>query len=619
MNWQKAPSGVKRIAGLIALLLMHSVCAAGIADTGTTFPWREYTLHVTLATTEASLVDLSPAPPDATPVLVELSSLGQDIALTDIQSNIGDFTLRDRNGTEHAPHSWRVRGVTFTNGIFAADPQQKTLELIYLQEWEGAGALIGAKLLIATENKDERVAVALSRAPFAREAESAGAKTPAVTAKPADAAVSRQPEETAAVESSGLISAQLDSLLKEHAALAKSAWQKAIYEAGVRDLRIDAATVTFFLRSFDPQLKSLGVYTDSRVDYLARMMRNAGAYNLSAQLTLDNGTFTKKSLTALKSAVTKAAGASAKAFADKRVQNAIADWLFPAPAPSVKKAEDMLLTSEAFRQMAKKLAFDARSDTYREFAPLFYGQTKQTLDTKSGPHALLLKCVSVSPEALLESARQKTLAAFSLQAYANAAGREKIENAFLLELAANTLTMRKKAAEKFTLTLDVDHMAQELAEKDYTDYLRRYRYEQTLDALAEQVALLPDYPALDFPASGRLSGSTKGTKIILKAPDDGLGRYLQLRDYNTDALRATAFIRPGKSCTVYTPQGDYYILIASGEIWYGEEVLFGDSGGYSRTALFEVASSRYYHTVTLKAVSDGNMSIYQEGSDAFHQ
>ena len=70
---------------------------------------------------------------------------------------------------------------------------------------------------------------------------------------------------------------------------------------------------------------------------------------------------------------------------------------------------------------------------------------------------------------------------------------------------------------------------------------------------------------------------------------------------------------------MYTPQGSYYFLIASGEMWFGEEVMFGDSGSYSRTELFEVASKRYYHTVTLMAVSDGNMSIYQEDSSAFQQ
>jgi hypothetical protein len=621
----KVPTGAKHLAGLVALMLC--VCAAGIAESGTIFPWREYTLDVTLVTCDATLVDVSPAPSVGTLALVELTSLGQDIALVDIEKNISEFSLRDGDDTEYAPYSWRVRGVAFANGIFATNPQQKTLELIYLLEGKDASAFEGAKLVIATDNKDERVVVTLSKAPSVRKTESTGAETPAATAEPADTvtdapeapATGEQPRETAAVESTEQINAQLNTLLGECAASAKNAWQKAIFEAGVQELQIDGATVTFLLRSFNPQLKSLGDYTSGQANYLLRMMRNVAAYDLSAQLTLENESFTKKSVAAFKNTVAKAASTSVKAFADKRVRIAITDWLFPAPAKTVKKAEDMLTTTEPFRRLVKQITFETYSDTYREFAPLFYGQTKQTLDTKGGPYALLLKCVSINPEALLETARQKTLAALSRKANANVSSEEEIENAFLSELAANALSMRKKASEKFTLTLNVDVMAQERMEEDYTDYINRYQYKNALNVLMGQVAVLPDYPALDFPSSGRLSGSTKGTKIILKAPDDGVGRYIQLRDYNTHALAVTAFIRPGKSCTVYTPQGNYYFLIASGETWYGEEVMFGNSGNYSRTELFMVFSKSFYHTVTLVAVSEGNLSIYNEDSSTFHQ
>ena len=618
MKGLKVPTGAKRFAGLIALLML-SVCAAGIAESATIFPWREYKLVVTLATSDATLVAVSPAPSAGTLVLVELTSLGQDIALMDIEKNAGEFSLRDSKGTEHAPYSWRVRGVTYTNGVFVTNPQQKTLELIFLLEGKVESALAGAKLLIATTIKGGRRVVTLSEAPSVRKTESTVADTPAATVKPADTATGEQAAETAAVESSGQINAHLNTLLADRAALAKNTWEKAIFEAGVQDLQINGDTVTFLLRSFNPQLKNLGDYTGGQADYLLRMMRNVAAYDLSAQLTLENGAFTVKSVTALRNAVTKAASASVKAFADKRVRIAITDWLFPAPAKTVKKAEDMLTTTKAFRQLVEQIDIETYSDTYREYAPLFYGQSKQTLDTKGGPYALLLKCVSINPEALLETAHQNTLAAHSRQAFANAISEEEIENAFLSELAATALSMRKKASEKFTLTLDVDIMAQGRREKDYADYIKRYQYKNALIVLAKQISILPDYPTLDFPSSGRLSGSTRGTKIILKTPDDGTGCYVQLRDYNTDALVVTAFIRPGKSCTLYAPQGDYYFLIASGKTWFGEEVMFGDSGDYSRTALFEVAGSRYYHTVTLMAVSDGNMSIYNEDSSAFHQ
>jgi len=63
--------------------------------------------------------------------------------------------------------------------------------------------------------------------------------------------------------------------------------------------------------------------------------------------------------------------------------------------------------------------------------------------------------------------------------------------------------------------------------------------------------------------------------------------------------------------------GDYYFLIAAGEIWYGEEELFGYDGNYSSTDLLEVAGSNYYHTVTLETTTDGNMSVYGADPSSF--
>ena len=413
-----------------------------------------------------------------------------------------------------------------------------------------------------------------------------------------------------------VIHSSLETLLAQCQETAQTPWQAAIYEVGAKDVRVDGTTVTFFLRSFNPQPKLLG---KNGGDVLAILTENASAFDLQATLTLQDGNFTGKSIAALQTTVSKAAAASAKAFADKRVRAAIVEWLFPKPADNIKTAEDLLQPSAAFTAWIEENLLDAYGGSEKTWAPLFFGQTKQTLAMDNGPHALLLRCVSISPEELLNTASQEALAWLAKQEIALREDDSAIESALLDRIAVNAIAMRKKAKEEFTLTLDVDELAQRAHTSDYVEYLERYQYNYTLTSLLGAVSALPEERALDFPDSGRISGNEKGTKIIVKAPKDGLGRYFQLRDYDSDTVALTAFIRPGTSCTVRTPQGNYYFLIASGTTWYGEETLFGDNGSYSRTDLFEVASSRYYHIVTLETVEGGNMSVYGENAGAFAQ
>ena len=138
------------------------------------------------------------------------------------------------------------------------------------------------------------------------------------------------------------------------------------------------------------------------------------------------------------------------------------------------------------------------------------------------------------------------------------------------------------------------------------------------DALINQAAALPDAPQPQpFPETGRISGSTSGTKVIVKVLSDGLARYIQLRNDNTGDIMVSAFIRPGGSCTLYVPRGDCYVLYASGTAWYGEKLMFGNEGSYRRSVTFEVKGSDYFHTITLGTLKAGGMSSYDANMDDF--
>ena len=64
----------------------------------------------------------------------------------------------------------------------------------------------------------------------------------------------------AAAEGAEAADKRVESFLAEQAAAQKDAWARAILEAGARDVHWEGNTASFFLLSFDPDLKALGAY-----------------------------------------------------------------------------------------------------------------------------------------------------------------------------------------------------------------------------------------------------------------------------------------------------------------------------------------------------------------------
>jgi len=398
----------------------------------------------------------------------------------------------------------------------------------------------------------------------------------------------------------------------------KDEWQLAIYHAGVKDVQADPAAegvYTFLLRSFDPGLKELGKYQDdNQTGYLTRLLDNTKVYNLAVSLTLNDGTFTDKSVKALQSAVKKAAAGSMNAFKDKGVLKALTDELVFNNFPSgIKKVDDLYAVTTEYADWLINHNSTLSSLNALQWVPFFYGQTQQALDVTGGPFALKLKCTGVDMAVLLENARADALNALMFMNYDRRWDDNHVETEFRWALADNVITMKKKGEETVTITLNVD--GSPLYDSAYQNMLNAYAYDDVLDNLKSDTENLPDEAALAFPKAGWMSGSTRGTQVRIKAPKDSAAYYVQLRNYNTDEITVAGFVQPGSTCTLRLPKGDYYFVMASGSVWYGEEKLFGDNTDFSKTGLFEVMGSNYYHTVTLKVTENGNMPIYGADED----
>lgn len=408
----------------------------------------------------------------------------------------------------------------------------------------------------------------------------------------------------------------LNAYLNELAEESKDEWQKAIYRAGVENLTEENGQLTFFLRNFSPDVKNLPKQKDDPNGWLEGFFTNVASCRMEATLTIEDGMPTKKSENKLKSDVRSAAEKAKAAFSQQAVKNALLDLLFPEPYKDQAAFKQGTLSDGFKRWWSLKGMEEGKEQVW---AALMYAQASRQLNLNKGPHALEVSVRFTPPDTLLAQGEAAALKEVSKIARANIMEQEALMSAFVNALGSSAAKMRREEKERKVFTVDIDYLFVSETDNEYQGFLNTYTYHDAFDRLEVAVRTLPDYPAQDYPKNGRLSGSTSGTKIIVKAPKDDLARYLQLRSGADDSLLVSLFIRPGGSATVRARQGDAYFLIAAGNTWYGEEGIFGPDSSYSMTDTFEVMSSRYYHTITLEPVEEGNMRMWGVDPDRFRQ
>ena len=181
------------------------------------------------------------------------------------------------------------------------------------------------------------------------------------------------------------------------------------------------------------------------------------------------------------------------------------------------------------------------------------------------------------------------------------------------------MSLLKNAKYKYTLTVDIDDLAQGVYPVEYREYLNAYQYLQAIDSLDRSAGMLPEEKALAMPASGKLSGGASGTQVKLKITKNSNATYIQMRSESSGKTVASAFIQPGKTVTVKVPSGSYRLYYCSGPYWYGEGKMFASLGSYNKSEPVEIKSKKYVHTFTLENVQNGDVSVYNADPDEFLQ
>ena len=409
----------------------------------------------------------------------------------------------------------------------------------------------------------------------------------------------------------------VNAMLLQQTDKLNDAWQKAIYESGAKNIEIDGNTLTFALRSYDAKQKELGKYSaaEDKDKWLLAMLKNASAYDLEISVELENGNIPQKSVNKIKTAVQQAAPKARQFFSGQDFLAALKDYLFPV-MERAKSAEDLMNPAESFAQFYSGLG------NLLDYAPVSVGaavfqlQKNLALNVKDGPHAMELSCSSISLAELLSSSARAVL---DTQAYlpAEARGTGDVAGLVAEEFAAEAYKQIQKSGSKNGIVLDVDGLIVDGRPRGYEEYFESFRWGDTIESLENTLDRLPDIAALPLPKAGLMRGNNRGTTVNFKLSKDSSPTYIIMRD-DYDQIVMACFALAGKTTTVHVQQGRYRIAWCSGPYWYGEEILFGELGAYSKSETVEIKGTNYSHTFTLESSADGDVNIYGATPADFH-
>lgn len=411
----------------------------------------------------------------------------------------------------------------------------------------------------------------------------------------------------------------VNGILAYQSESAKNGWEQAIYSGGARDVQLSGDMLTFRMRSYNPKISEMGKYAEAeyKTGWLFGVLNNATTYDLEISVPVKNGKITDDGMTALKSAVTKAADAAKKGFGGKDFKTALIEYYFPQPLDGkLKTAEDLMTPCDAFRERAMEmrgytLAVCDVSD--EAWAALFYAQNSQTLDVKGGPDAIVLSSMGAVPGEMAAKAAKTVLDAQAFKPKEERLDSDELEEAFHLALAEEAIAVRSKTSEEFiptvTLTVSIDGMLAGEMPTEYEEYLTAFAYSETCDRLIDMDEQLLDIAAIKMPKTGKINAPSSGTSVTFKLSPDSDATYIMMRDTATDTPAATCFAAAGKSVHVNVPQGEYIIAWASGPYWYGEELLFGNLCAMNKSEPAEIKDSSYKHTFTLEKSDNGDVGF----------
>ncbi|MEG0934762.1 MAG: hypothetical protein RSJ41_04140 [Clostridia bacterium] len=389
----------------------------------------------------------------------------------------------------------------------------------------------------------------------------------------------------------------LAAALRAEAAACENAWEKYLLTQPIERFFLANGTATFALPAWNPDLESLSGDVSSWLDPIWANVTGQWVEGTASIQADASGAPVVRDMDDFVRATKRAAQRAQAAFDQPQMRRALTARLLPA-----QLFTDANTPTDAFGNLCR--AYQGILSPAQLQVALSI-QKNASMAVSKGPTALRIVFYHADSASIAQAAYEDACAKIAQLDMVNQYTREQMAQLYANCVSAHGAAFEKSGATgaKAILTIDLPSLMRDgLRTKDFEDYAASVLipFDQHVDQLMATAQTLPDFPLRDQPETGVITGGATGTKLIFKAPDDGFGRYVMVKDAKTGAIPVTLFVRAGETCTAYAPEGAYEILIGTGSGWYGPVRQFEDAGQYTKTiSPVEVLDIEHYHTITL--------------------
>ena len=138
----------------------------------------------------------------------------------------------------------------------------------------------------------------------------------------------------------------------------------------------------------------------------------------------------------------------------------------------------------------------------------------------------------------------------------------------------------------------------------------------------------PQHEIVAFPANGTTKITWEAEPIArfeVSAINATTYNFIKLVSIEDDSQKIFVHVHPRATTETKVPLGEYELFMASGDIWYGEDLIFGNHGDYRKaidTFHFYITENEHNvithgHTLILKAAINGNVPSTPARMDDF--
>lgn len=387
-------------------------------------------------------------------------------------------------------------------------------------------------------------------------------------------------------------------LLEEQAEKQTDPWILSILRSGAKGAAIQNGSLTFTLRSYAPDLKSLGSYSRSpdQAAWRQSLLTGLSSWNLDISVPVDaNGVPGKRAGTLLMKAVKQAAKNAKAVFSKQDAVNALADlfWCAPTDEKKVTGSHLLAVTDEfsAFIEAHKDLF---PCDSPVEWAPAFFSLKGWEFKAADGPEKISLSWQGIPCDTLINHAFDDAALVLAGTPASERLSRENLPILWRSSLANAAVSLAKgKNSKVWKTTFNLDDLIEGTLPAGYLSFFDSYKPKEALEKLTASYDQLPAEACEAFPKTGVNTSAKRGRTVTVRVDKSGRNTYVQFSDADTGVIRGDAFIAPGKNVNIRLPEGSYIVRFASGSTWYGLSSLFGPMGEYTASNPIIVAKPKW--------------------------